>query len=318
MLTLDDLRKNLQTGDAMRRRLITALLSLVFLALGAVLLLSARGILRDEGVTARRVVFEGGGGKLWLPELVRTRDVPLYEEDHSGHPESLPVGGSLSAALVLGSGRDGTRALSAELARRGVAVLLPDRNTRASAAWDWLAGQSYIRISSMALIASIDRSDEALALGEDLSSSDRAPTATILIGDDGVLHKAASYPGRNLLVLTAREAEAGAKAVFFGAGYDARTDFSGYFGDGTARAAAAVRGRAAFSSRKTLRQILDWQGSALGHVVELPDDNAIFPITDFCRIASAFCLAAAAAVWPLRRGEKKGESGSIQKRRPHP
>ena len=104
MLTLDDLRKNLQTGDAMRRRLITALLSLVFLALGAVLLLSARGILRDEGVTARRVAFEGGGGKLWLPEIVRTRDVPLYEEDHSGHPESLPVGGNLSAALVLGSG----------------------------------------------------------------------------------------------------------------------------------------------------------------------------------------------------------------------
>ena len=318
MLTLDDLRKNLQTGDAMRRRLITALLSLVFLALGAVLLLSARGILRDEGVTARRVVFEGGGGKLWLPEIVRPREVPLYEEDHSGHPESLPVGGSLSAALVLGSGRDGTRALSAELARRGVAVLLPDRNTRAPAAWDWLAGQSYIRISSMALIASIDRSDEALALGADLSSSDRAPAATILIGDDGVLRKAASYPGRNLLVLTAREAEAGAKEVFFGAGYDARTDFSGYFGDGTARDAAAVRGRAAFSSRKTLRQILDWQGSALGHVVELPDDSVIFPITDFCRIASAFCLAAAAAVWPLRRGEKKGKSGSIQKRRPHP
>ena len=306
MLTLDDLRKNLQTGDAMRRRLITALLSLVFLALGAVLLLSARGILRDEGVTARRVVFEGGGGKLWLPEIVRPREVPLYEEDHSGHPESLPVGGSLSAALVLGSGRDGTRALSAELARRGVAVLLPDRNTHAPAAWDWLAGQSYIRISSMALIASIDRSDEALALGADLSSSDRAPAATILIGDDGVLRKAASYP------------EAGAKEVFFGAGYDARTDFSGYFGDGTARAAAAVRGRAAFSSRKTLRQILDWQGSALGHVVELPDDSVIFPITDFCRIASAFCLAAAAAVWPLRRGEKKGKSGSIQKRRPHP
>ena len=301
-----------------RQRLITALMCLVFLALGALLLLSARGMLRDEGVTVRRVTFEGGGGTLFQPEPGRTRDVPLYEEEHAGHPESVPAGGSLSAALVLGRGADGVRALSTELARRGVAALLPDKNTGAAAAWDWLAGQSYIRVSSMALIASGDYSDEVLTLGADLVSSERAPAATMLLGDDGVLRRAAAYPGRNLLILTAREAETGAKAAFFGAGYDARTDFIGYFGDGPARAAAAVRGRAAFSSPKTLRQILDWQGSALGHVVELPDDSKIFPTIDFCRIASAFCLAAAAAIWPLRRGGKTRVNDSVQKRRPHP
>jgi hypothetical protein len=168
----------------------------------------------------------------------------------------------------------------------------------------------------MALIASAGRSDEALALGAELAASDKAPAATILLGDDEVLLRASSYPGRNLLVLTAGEAEAGTKAVFFGEGYDGRTDFIGYFGDGTARAAAAVRGRTGFSSLETLRRILDWQGSALGHVVELPDDSVIYPIIYFCRIASAFCFAAAAVIWPLRRGENRPGSGSIQKRRP--
>ena len=294
----------------------TALLCLVLLAMGAALLLSARNILRDEGVTVRRAAFEGAGGKLWLPEIGRPRDVPLYEEDHAGHTESVTVGGDLSAALVLGSAQDGVGALAAELSRRGVTVLLPDRDTAVQAAWDWLAGQSAVRVSSMALISSADRAEEALALGAELAASDRAPAATILLGDDKVLLRAAAYPGRNLLVLTAGEAEEGAKAVFFGESYDGRTDFIGYFGDGTARAAAAVRGRTAFSSLETLRQILDWQGSALGHVVELPDDSVIFPIIYFCRIASAFCLAAAAAIRPLRRGENKQGGGSIQKRRP--
>lgn len=284
----------------------TAILCLVFLALGASLLLAARNMLRDEGITVRRVSFEGGGGRFCRPEAAQTRSVPLYEEEeHDGHSGSLAVGGDSPAALVLGNGLDGTHALATELARRGVAVLLPDKGTSADSAWSWLMEQSYVRVSSAAIIASKSRADDALSLGAALASSGYAPAATILLGDGQTLRKAAGYPGRDLLILTETEADEEAKAAFFGAEYAAGSDFIGYFGDGSARAVSAVRGRAAFSSRKTLCQILDWQGSALGHAVELPDESEIFSSIDFCRIAAAFCLFAAGAIWPVRRVSKE-------------
>ena len=307
MLPVDDLGQDLQAGDRVRKHLFTtALLCLVFLTLGACLLLAARGMLREEGVTTLRVSFEGGGGKLCLPETAQAQSVPLYEEEeHDDHDDSLAVGGSSPAALVLGSGLDGTHALATELARRGVAVLLPDRGTPAADAWAWLTKQGFADLSSVALIASKSHEDEALSLGTALAASGPAPAATILLGDEQTLRKAAGYPGRDLLVLTGREAEEEARRAFFGADYAEGTVFTGYFGDGTARAVSAAQGRAAFSSRKTLCQIIDWQGSALGHAVELPDDNEIFTTIDFCRIAAVFCLIAAAAIWPLRRGSKE-------------
>ena len=304
---MDDLRQDLRARVPLKKSVFgTALLCLAFLALGASLLSAAQNTLRDEGIMVRHVSFEGGGGKLCLHDTTQAISVPLYEEEkHEGHDESIEVGGSGPAALLLGDGLDGTHALATELARRGVAVLLPDRGTPAASAWNWLMEQSFVLTSSAALIASGNYADDALSLGTALADSGRVPAATILLGDGQTLRKAAGYPGRDLLVLTDREADREEKIAFFGTDYAEEQNFTGYFGDGTARAVSAARGRTAFSSRKTLCQVLDWQGSALGHAVELPDDNVVFTDIDFCRIAAAFCLIAAGAVWPLRRRPKE-------------
>ena len=280
----------------------TALLCAVFLTLGAVLLISEQCMLRDEGVSVRQVTFEGGSGTLFLPEIAQARSIPLPEEGPDAHTGSVTVGGSVPAALVLGDGLDGKHALAVELARRGVAVLLADGETPADHAWIWLTDREFVRLTSAALIASEDRSAEALSLGTAFAGSGRASAAAILFGDDQTLFAAARYPGRDLLILTGREPEETAKRAYFGADYAEGRNFTGYFGDGTARAVSTAQGRTAFSSRRTLQQILDWQGSALGHEVEMPDDSEIFTRIDFCRIAAVFCFLAAAVIWPVRRG----------------
>ena len=140
-----------------------------------------------------------------------------------------------------------------------------------------------------------------IALGTALSATDRAPAATILLGDDDTLLLAADYPGLDLLILTGKAPGEEARRAYFGENYGPEREFTGYYGDGTARAAAPARGRLAFSSRATMQRILDWQGSALGHAVEIPDDDEIFRRIDAYRIAAVFCVAAAGLIWPLRR-----------------
>ena len=285
-------------------RLTAALLSLVFLALSGCLLLAGEGILRDEGVSVLRVASGGVRGTLFLPALLPEQTVTIPEEDHA---HRVTTGGRCAAALVLAGRFDGARTLAAELARRGVAALIPDGNVPASEAWEWLSGQPFVRESSVALIAAESRAAAALSLGRTLAPTDRAAAAAILRGEEDTLRLAADYPGRNLLILTDREPAEEAKAAFFGADYDAGRRFSGYFSEGTARAAVTVPGR--LSARPALVTVMDWQGSALGHAVELADDDVICGRVVCCRIGAALCVGAAAVVRILRR-RTGGTAGS--------
>ena len=287
-----------------QQKLTTATLCLAFLALGICLLLAAEQTLLAEGVSMCRVTLGEGRGTLFTPQLGEETSLLLPEEPSGGihsHSQSVVLGGQCNAALLLGDGVDGQHALATELARRGVAVLLPDRKVPARTAWDWLMDQEYTRAACVALIASKRCADDALALGTALSATDRAPAATILLGDDDTLLLAADYPGLDLLILTGKAPGEEARRAYFGENYGPEREFTGYYGDGTARAAAPARGRLAFSSRATMQRILDWQGSALGHAVEIPDDDEIFRRIDAYRIAAVFCVAAAGLIWPLRR-----------------
>ena len=295
-------------------RLITALLCLAFLALGGCLLLAAKGMLRAEGLIVEKVSLPDGDGTLCRPMAIQAQAVPLPEdpdeEAHADHAHRVDTGGRCGAALILSGPMDGAEALAKELGRRGVAALIPGKDVPAAAAWDWLTAQSFVRISSVALIASADRAEEALSLGAALSSTERAAAALIVLGDADTLRRAADHPGRNLLILTGKEPDAEAMTAFLGADYDGRRNLTGYFGEGTARAVAAVPGRAALFSRPALERIMDWQGSTLGHAVELPDSDVIYGRIVFCQCGAAFCFFAAGAIWLLRRKRGGASIGS--------
>ena len=283
------------------------LLTLAFLALGACLLLASTGQLRAEGVRVSTVAIGEGSGRLYRPAAARSEIVPLYEEPTGGahipQADSVVTDARFAAALVLHESGDGAEALAVEFARRGVAVLIPGRSVDARAAWDWLMGQSFTRVSSAAIIAGSGRAAEAFSLGGEMSATNMAAAATIVLGDEDTLRLAADYPGRDLLILTADEPSGSAKEAYFGAQYDPRRNFSGYFGEGTARAVAAV-GRRNFSARRALLQCLDWQGSTLGHAVALPDEDILYGRIVFCRTAAALCVFAAGSVW-LPAGNRK-------------
>lgn len=286
-----------------KHTILTALACLLMLALGACLWLAGEGMLRAGGVHMETVQLPEGKARLYRPETIRAQSVPLMEEPSGGAhapEESVMVGGQCAAALLLADGFDGADALAVELSRRGVAVLLPGKVVPAREAWDWLMEQSFTRVSSVALIASKGRSAEALALGEALVPTDRAAATTMLLGDDALLSAAVSWPGRNLLILTRHEADTAVRAAFLGTG-DGRSEFGGYFSEGTARAAASLGGALRWSSREALVRVLDWQGSSLGHAVSLSDDDFICGYVGCCRIAAALCLPAAALLWFLRR-----------------
>ena len=285
-----------------KHRLLTALVCLALLTLGACLHLSAKGILSAEGVTVRRAELGAGRGTIFLPAANPAQSIPLWEEpagaDAGGHEDSVVVGGSLSAALILSDGGDGARTLAAEFARRGVAALIPDRDVPAAEAWNWLLSRDFTRRYAVGLMASERRADEALELAGALPEGQAAATV-ILLGGDSTLRRAGECRARNLLILTDRAPEPEAKSAFFGGG-DPANDFTGYFSEGTARAVRTTQHRG-FGFRAVLEQLMDWQGSSLGHAVARNDGDLIGARIVFCRAGTGFCLAAAALVWLLRR-----------------
>lgn len=291
-------------GPVSRRRLLRpAAMSVCFALLGACLLLASAGLLSEGGVSVQSAALPGGSGKLYLPAAGESAVLSLHADGEGGHVhEDIAVGGGpFSAALLLRSRLDGGEAAAVELCRRGVAVLLADEDVPAADAWNWLTEQSFVRVSSVALLAGTGRSGEALELADALVGSGRECAAVILLGDEQLLRGAAGSPCRDLLILTAREPDAGAKGAFFGEDFDPSRVFTGYFSEGTARACEAVGGAPAFSDRDVLARIIDWQGSSLGHAVEIPDDDLVYDEILFCRIGAWACFALAALVWLRRR-----------------
>ena len=90
---------------------------------------------------------------------------------------------------------------------------------------------------------------------------------------------------------------------------DAAAGFSGYFGDGSARALESGTLLCTFTGRDAMLRVIDWQGSCLGHFRELADDDLVYPGIRFCRIAAGCCFLLAAvqgglAVRAARRRDK--------------
>jgi len=304
---LERVGEELLPGDALRGAGVWRRLGLAaaFLGLGACLLLAASGIRGADGTRIETVELFEGRGRLYLPSGAAGAAVllPAHEEGD----ELVSAGGNVSAALVLARGLDGAHALATELSRRGVAALTVDEKTDGAAAWDWLWEQSFVRRGFVALLAGNDRGEEALALAESVSGTPRACAAVVLCGRDSLVEAAADSPAGNLLLLTGQEGESEALTAFYGSAEDARRGFTGYFGERTARAAVALGGdEPSFFRPKALSVTADWLGSALGHSVEIADDDLICAPILYCKAGAACCLLLAAGT--LLCGRRKKET----------
>lgn len=270
----------------------------VFLLLGACLLLAAKGMLSDAGVRREPAGLPDGRAELWAPGSDLRVTAPADDEDGHGHGLDIESGG---AALVLTGAFDGSRSLAAELARRGVTVLLYGGKD-ADGAWKHLR-ELRGEHGAMALLAGTDRAQEALVLAGRLWSDGERPAAVMLLGDEDVLRAAADYPGGNILILTRSQPDGDCLKAFYGSEAAAERGFDGYYGEGTARACAWDRDFGSFARRETLMRVADWKGSTLGHAVELPDSDLIFKKTVLCRAGAAVCLflALGAAASGVRR-----------------
>lgn len=286
------------------RRIWLRVPALALLALAGLLLW--RGLDRD-GVSAGAVTLPGGeGAKLFLPAdsgPVPALSLPA-EEGEEDHVHTLSLGGQLSAALVLRAPRDGADGLAVELARRGVAVLAAAPED-AGAAWGWLTGQGFARLSALALLGG----EEALTLADALTGSGRESAAVILRGEEPLLERAASSPARNILFLTPGEPPMETVETFLGEPERKPGAIGGYFAEGTARRVIRRAGER-WDGEETLLPVIDWLGSALGHSVELHDDDLILRERRELRTGAAvsaalgLCLAGGS----LLPGKKRGEN----------
>ena len=281
------------------------LLALVFILLGCCLWLAGSGLRDGNGaVSVETVSLPGGRGTLYLPREAGGTVFSVYVggegEDHI-HSDAASAARS-PAALILGHGLDGARSLAVELSRRNVAVLLLTDQTDPAAAWDWLGAQSFVIGDAMGLFASRGRAADGLALAGKLVGTERECAAVVLSGDEDTVTGAGALSGRNLLVLTGKAPSRDAKLAFFGAEGAAERGFSGFFGEGTARAVVPLGWNTpGFSRRSAMLQVIDWQGSSLGHASGLADGDLIYDQIIFCRCAAGVCLLLAAAVLPCRK-----------------
>ena len=288
----------------MKRRTVLrdCLIALLFAALGGCLLLAGRGMRTSGGVLTETAELPGGKAALYCPAEAAG---PAEAEDEDGHVYIARPGG----ALILSGTLDGADLLAVELARRDVTVLMADRDTDAAAAWDWFLDPEGAGVDRAILISSSRRAGEAVALASERAGTDTACAGLILLADREDVGTAAGYPGRNLLLLTDANLSDGEKAAFFGSETDAAAGFSGYFGDGSARALESGTLLCTFTGRDAMLRVIDWQGSCLGHFRELADDDLVYPGIRFCRIAAGCCFLLAAvqgglAVRAARRRDK--------------
>ena len=300
----------MQPGDALKGRKLYrgGLIALAFAILGACLLLSARGIRVSGGALRERLELPGGTGTLYVPaEAVGGETVA----DEDGHVFTAGPGG----ALILAGTLDGSDALATELARRGVTVLLADRGTSAADGWDWLFTHAGAELA--VLISSYDRAGEAMALGQEKAGSPDPCAALILLADREAVLTAGDYTGQNLLLLTDCSLSEGERTAFFGSRADAELGFSGYFGEGTARALEYGPLFCTFADRGVMSRVIDWQGSCLGHPIELSDGDHIYGSILFCRAAAICCflLAAGACGLTVRAGLKRRGTDEKEKKK---
>lgn len=270
--------------------------------LAACLLLAASGMTRSAAAKSA-VALPGSTGTLYRPAAVDGFTLPAHDEDGhggSGHEETVTLGTRGPAVLILHRGADGAETLALELARRGTAALVIGEGVSPRDAWDWLFSRDFVSAGAVGLAAGGARCAEALALAGELSGSGRECAAVMLLGGAGILRPAADSPARNILALTAGT-DRSAELAFYGSESAADRGFTGYFGDGTARAAAAVPGFGGFARREILSRLMEWQGSSLGHRIELHDDDLTAGSVPACRAAAAACFLAAAASLLLRK-----------------
>jgi len=266
----------------------TALRSLALLLLGGCLLLAGAALRRDSGAV----------------RIERTEMGTAYFPAEPG--------ASLSpAALLLHSPGDGADTAATELARRGVIALVAGRGTAPEDAWRALLDTNGVRVSAAALLAQGGRCDEALAFLERLAGESRQPAAVILLGNNALPGKAVSSPGRNMLLLTGREAPLEDRAAFLGSREAAERPrgISGYFGQGDARGVEALGGLSPiFARRDALLRLIDWQGSSLGHAITLADDDLLGGSAAFCRAAGYIVILLGLALPPAEHVTRKKQS----------
>lgn len=274
-----------------------ALLALALLALGWCLLLAGIRLSRD-GVDIARVETSGGGGMLYLPASAEPAEFRLTdaEDDGHSHPDLRTASGGMPAVLIFHSAGDGAKALATELARRGTAALVADADADPSLCWEWFSAQSFAMGSAMGLAAGPARAGEILDLAEKLSGNGREPAAVMALGDAVLLSRAAKTPGRNMLFLLRGTASWEERVAFCGSKSAAEHGFSGFFGMGTARGLRPAGRLENFAGKNVLTAVIDWQGSSLGHRIELSDDDLAAGSVRLCRCGAAAALAMALAV----------------------
>ena len=289
---------------------------LLALGLGLALAVTGGALLRRaadrDGVIVTKLSPDGAAARLYrlgdgVPE---TAVLTEHADGEGGHAHALTLGGPAPAALILTAPGDRAETLATELARRGVSVLTADGG--AAGTWDWLTEQDFVRLSSLALIASPGRGAEAAGLLESLAGSGRESAAAVLAGDAALLDTLSASPGRNLLFLTAEEPPRESLEAFLGENERRPGWIGGYFAEGTAR--KVVRpwsGR--WNDPEALGPVIDWLGSSLGHVIELSDEDLLSPGAAVCRRWGTACLVlggvALAAALPLGRKRKNEDSG---------
>ena len=311
MLPVDRLGQELRPGDAVRNRsgAAAALMALAFLVLGACLALAGRGMLADAGVRREKTDL----GTLYVPESLPETSVIGHGED--GHDHFFAVPGSTGGVLILSDRLDGSDALAAELARRGLTVLRAGKSADPGEAWDRLLSAENVRLSSVGLMASAGRASEAFALAESLAGSGRECACVILLAEGKDLPAMADFSCRDLLVITRGKADREELVSFFGSREEADRGFAGYFGEGTARAAADGGVLCSFARRRVMLRVIDWQGSALGHPVGLADSDLIYGEITFCRIAAGVCALLAATFPALHLRRRRSGACKLQKER---
>ena len=286
-----------------------SLIALAFAALGGCLLLAGQGIRTSGGAAVKTAEIPDGRAALYCPAEA-AEAVSAADED--GHTYAARPGG----ALILSDVLDGSDALATELARRDVTVLLAGRGTDPVLAWDWLLDSQGGGVSRAILISSSRRAGEAVALASERTGTDTACSGLILLSDREDVRAAAGYEGRNLLLLSDANLSPEEKTAFFGSATDAEQGFSGYFGDGSARALESGALLCSFAGRNAMLRVIDWQGSCLGHFRELADDDLIYRSILFCRAAAGCCflLAAGQCVLTVRACVRRRREESQKER----
>ena len=238
----------------MKKKTIYLLLALSFALAGGLSFWAGRAVLRSGGTTEITVYRLPGGARAeeFRPDCV--------------------LGESAGAVLILARPGDGSRLVASELARRGVTAYLASQRNAAEA-WEFLAGQPYVRRSAMGLLARGRGTETALALAESLAASGKQPGATVLCGAASLSDKA-SENVRDLLVLTDEK--------------NVPDETEGYFAEGTARRISSCG--TSWYKRGVKTALFDWLGSALGHNIELADDDLR------CGVSTAW-TAAAIGLW---------------------